>query len=406
MSMGLTIEELKALIEVGKMVNAHLDLDTVLKTIMAVTEKVMKVEASSLVLVEEETGDLLFHLAGGSKAEAIKPLRMKPGEGIVGQVVQSGESMIVNDVENAPGFCKRIDDTSGFKTEAILCVPLKTENQTMGAIEVLNKTCGGDFDEQDKLLCEAIAGQASMAIKMAMLHEQVVNAERLAAIGQTMAGMAHCIKNVLSGLHGGSYMVDLGLRKDDNTMMSKGWGIVKKSSSFIEDLVLDMLTYTKEREPEYEPTDLNEITEAACELMNEKASAQGTSIARSQGAGLEKVLIDPKGIQRCLLNLVSNAVDACSCKENGRVDVCTENIEDEVCRIKVSDNGVGISDEDKAKLFQVFFSTKGTKGTGLGLAVTHKIISEHKGNITVESEFGKGTTFTVTLPMRHEAGCS
>ena len=404
MPAGLNATELQALIEVGKTVNAHLDLDTVLESVMAVTTEVMQVEASSLVLVDEDTGDLEFHVAHGEKAMSVKPLRMAAGEGIVGWAIQSGQPVIVNDVAHDERFFKQIDDTSGFETRAVLCVPLATENRLWGAIEVLNKRSGRGFDEHDRLLCEAIASQAAIAIEVAMLHKRIVSAERLAVVGQTIAGLAHCIKNVLNGIQGGAYMVDLALGKDDRAMLSKGWGMVKRNNQFMQELVLDMLTYSKERSPEYQSVAVDGIIRAVCELMAEKSRERGVALAWTPNDALGEALVDPKGIRRCLLNLISNAVDACDGREGGRVEVCTEIGGPETFRIRVSDNGAGIREEDRKNLFRVFFSTKGSKGTGLGLAVTHKIITEHKGSLTVDSEIGKGTTFTITLPLRKSEG--
>ncbi|MFC1694207.1 ATP-binding protein [Candidatus Latescibacterota bacterium] len=394
--------ELEALIRVSKTVIANLDLDTVLELIMLVTTDVVQVDASSLILIDNETGELVFHIARGKKADIIKPIRMKMGEGIVGCVIQSGKAEIINDVTQDPRFYKKIDNASGFNTRSILCVPLATTNRMWGAIEVINKLDGSNFNDLDLTLCEAIAGQAAIAIENATLHKQIIKTERLAAIGQTIAGLAHCINNVLYGIQGGSYMVDLGLRKNDHLTMMKGWKIVKKNSLFMQDLVLDMLTYSKEREPEYEMVDVNEIIESVCNLMATKASEKGVDIIWAPNSFLDEIVLDSKGIRRCLLNLISNAVDACEKKKGGRVDVSTDVTSDNLCSIIISDNGCGICEEDRRKLFQIFFSTKGSKGTGLGLAVTHKIITEHDGTIDVESEVEQGTKFTIKLPLRKE----
>jgi len=406
MAASLDTGELNALIQVSKTVNAHLDLDTVLESVMSVTTEVMQVEASCLVLVDDETGDLLFHVARGAKAEAVKPIIMKCGEGIVGWVVESGKPTIVNDVTSDPRFYSKVDEDSGFETRAILCVPLATKNRLWGAIEVINKLDDGEFDDRDLELCEAVAAQAAIAIENAVLHADIVRTERLAAIGQTIAGLAHCIKNVLHGIQGGSYMVDLGLRKDDPETLSRGWEIVRKNNTFMQELVLDMLTYSKDRQPECMPADINEIVQGICDLMGQKAAQRGVTISWTPNPGLSEVVLDPKGIRRCLLNLVSNAVDACDGADGGCVEVLTETSGTETFRVKISDNGCGISDEDKEKLFQVFFSTKGSKGTGLGLPVTHKIITEHKGQIEVDSKVGGGTTFTITLPLKSETDLS
>ena len=197
-------------------------------------------------------------------------------------------------------------------------------------------------------------------------------------------------------------MVDLGMRKNNSTTITKGWEIVKKNSAFMQDLVMDMLTYSKEREPEYEMVDIKEIIESVCTMIDTKASEKGVNIIWTPNSFPGKILLDANGIRRCLLNLISNAVDACEQQKEGRVDVSTDVINDNMCSITILDNGYGICEEDREKLFQIFFSTKGSKGTGLGLAVTHKIITEHDGTIDVESEVGQGTKFTIKLPMRKE----
>jgi signal transduction histidine kinase len=261
---------------------------------------------------------------------------------------------------------------------------------------------GRNFVEKDMALCEAIAGQAAIAIENATLHKKIVKTERLAAVGQTIAGLAHCIKNVLNGIQGGSYIIDLGLRKDEPSRVLKGWEIVKKNNAFMQELVLDMLTYSKERKPEYELTNINEIIEDVCDLMEQKAKESGVTVTWTPNTELSKVEVDPKGIRRCLLNLVSNAIDAYEGQQEGLVKVFTELVNNRSFKINISDNGCGMPDEIKEKLFQVFFSTKGSRGTGLGLSVTHKIITEHKGRIEVDSAVGKGTTFTIILPIKRE----
>jgi signal transduction histidine kinase len=395
----LTADELTALVEVGKLVNAELDLDAVLRTVMNAATELMRAEASALVLVDRETGELVFHTARGDKAGEVGSVRLKPGEGIVGAVIESGEPHIANDVANDPMFFEGVDNSTGFTTKSVLCVPLITEDRRWGAIEVLNKEDDQPFDEHDLLLCEVFADQAAAAIGMAFLHEQKVESERMAAIGETVAGLAHCVKNVLNGIQGGTYLVDRGLKNEDLPSVGHGWEMVKKYNGFMKSLTLDMLTYAKEREPEYDRVDVNAIIESVCEMCSSEAQESGVDVAWEGGASLDDVVIDPTGIRRCLLNLVSNAVDACRSENGGRVRVTSQLGDADTFRVLISDNGCGISESDKRKLFRTFFSTKGSRGTGLGLAVTQKIIEEHNGRIEVDSTVGRGTTFTVTLPL-------
>lgn len=404
MQTRLTASELTALVEVGKLMNAELDLDAVLRTVMNAATDLMRAEASALVLVDPETDDLVFHTARGDKAGNVGSVRLKPGEGIVGAVIESGTPHIANDAANDPLFFGGVDDSTGFTTKSVLCVPLIAEDRRWGAIEVLNKEGDRPFDEHDLLLCEVFADQAAVAIGMAFLHQQKVESERMAAIGETVAGLAHCIKNVLNGIQGGTYLVDRGLKNEDLPAVGHGWEKVKKYNGFMKGLTLDMLTYAKERKPEYDRVDVNAIIESVCELCSARAEEDGIAIAWEGDASLSEAVIDPTGIRRCLLNLVSNAVDACRSENGGRVRVASTLGDDGMFRITISDNGCGISDDDKKKLFRTFFSTKGSKGTGLGLAVTQKIIEEHNGRIAVESTLGRGTTFTMTLPLKADGG--
>ena len=400
MTLEQSTKKLNALIEVSKTINAHLDLDAVLTSVMSSTTDVMQAKASSLILVDEKTGELLFHISQGEKANDIKRVRMNPGEGIVGWVVKDGKPAVVNDVTSDDRFCQKVDNESGFVTKSILCVPLTATDKILGAIEVINKGGNELFDNDDLMLCQAIASQATIAIENAILHEKIVKTERLAAIGQTVAGITHCINNVLNGIQGGSYLIDTGLSENDNECIAKGCKVVKEANMFVQDLVRNMLTYSKERKHVFEICDIKEIIDSVCYMLSLKANEMGIKVNYNPGPVDHKIRIAPKEIRRCLLNLISNAIDACADNVEGQVNIYTKLIDDKIMRIKISDNGCGISKEDQKKVFQVFFSTKGPMGTGLGLAVTQKIILEHEGTITVISEPEQGTTFTIDLPLR------
>jgi len=237
------------------------------------------------------------------------------------------------------------------------------------------------------------------------LQQELVNSERLAAIGQTVARLAHYIKNILTGLKGGTYIVNIGLDKNDRDKLKTGWNMVQKNVARVSSLVADLLSYSKEREPEYQECSPNDIAQDVCELMESKAVENEVEIVTDFDLSIEDVSMDPNAIHRSLLNLVSNAIDACifdldMSKKKHRVVVKTKGEKDNIIRFEVKDNGAGMSDEVKGKLFTAFFSTKGGRGTGLGLLVTQKLIQEHGGNIEVSSRLGKGSSFTMRLPYR------
>ncbi|MCG6892882.1 MAG: response regulator [Desulfobacteraceae bacterium] len=236
------------------------------------------------------------------------------------------------------------------------------------------------------------------------LEAELLASERLAAIGQTVAGLAHCIKNILHGFKGGSYLVNVGIDKNNDDKLKNGWQMIQRNIQRTSDLVLDLLSYSKEREPEYQPCTPNEIAGDVCDLFQEHAEDYDIEIVTDFSPDIGQVYMDPRTVHRCLMNLVTNAIDACifdeSVGKDHRVHVSTRKENGEWIAFRVEDNGSGMPEEVREKLFSSFFSTKGAKGTGLGLLVTGKLIEEHKGTIDVESAKGQGTTFTIRFPFQ------
>jgi two-component system, NtrC family, sensor kinase len=236
------------------------------------------------------------------------------------------------------------------------------------------------------------------------LEKELVKSERLAAVGQTVAGLAHGIKNILHGLKGGSYLVDIGIQRNDTEKLKKGWETIKRNIGRTSNLVMDLLSYSKERTPEYEVCRPNEIINDVCELLKAKAEENNIEILTEFDDAVGEVVMDGSIIHEALLNLASNAVDACLFDEDvgkkWQVRLKTVMEPENIIKFEVTDNGAGMDQEVLQKLFTSFFSTKGHRGTGLGLMVTRKIIEEHQGRIEVASQLGQGTTFTVRLPYK------
>ncbi len=234
------------------------------------------------------------------------------------------------------------------------------------------------------------------------LENQLVRSERLAAIGQTIAGMAHGVKNILHGFKGGSYLVDIGIERNDSIKLKKGWDMIQRNVERTSSLVMDLLSYSKERIPEYEKCYPNKIAVDVCELLENIANENHVEIINDFDDSISVVLMDPRTIHRSLMNIMTNAIDACLFDEdtskNWRITLKTVQENNRHIRFEITDNGAGMRDEVKEKLFTSFFSTKGHRGTGLGLLVTRKMVEEHNGRISVASRLGEGTTFTIRLP--------
>jgi two-component system NtrC family sensor kinase len=284
------------------------------------------------------------------------------------------------------------------------CVPILFKNETLGVINLYIRE-GHKRNQREIDFLVAIANTLAGIIRRKRLEQDLVRSERLAATGETVAGLAHCIKNILLPLEGGIYVVEKGFRKNDMEKLHIGWDMVRRNIDKVSNLALDLLTFSKDREPEYESVSPNVITDEVCYLMAswlEDVANADIDLIRDFDPGIGDAYLNPKGIHRCLLNLVSNAMDACIYDKNPdksyRIKVSTRADGNDAVIFQVSDNGCGMDDAVKTQLFTNFFSTKGSRGTGLGLLVTQKIIKEHKGTLSVESEPGQGTTFTMRIP--------
>ncbi len=228
----------------------------------------------------------------------------------------------------------------------------------------------------------------------------------LMILGETIAGMSHTIKNILSGLQGGVYVVDSGLERGKEDRIRQGWDMVKRNVEKVSELVNEILYASKGREPEYTECDPAQILNDVCELYEERLRAEEITLVRDFENDMNPGIMDGPQIHNAVSNLISNALHACRESLNRpHVIKVSGRAEQDELRITVSDNGIGMTDEVREKLFKKFYSTKGSKGTGLGLVITRKIVQEHGGSISVESEPDKGTSFCITIPFKKSNLC-
>ena len=231
------------------------------------------------------------------------------------------------------------------------------------------------------------------------LEQEKLDAERLAAVGQTVAGLAHTIKNMLMGLEGGMYMTNIGLQQGDSELILEGWEILQRNFEKTTSLVKDFLSFAKGRIPELKLVDPNVLTRDIIELYKDTARNQGVELIWEPGEDVKPAFLDPNGMETCLTNLISNGIDAAVMREesDGRVILRTREEYDQLIFESI-DNGYGMDWEIRQKVFTTFFTTKGGKGTGLGLLTTRKIVQEHGGSIEVDSVAGEGSIFRIRLP--------
>jgi len=234
---------------------------------------------------------------------------------------------------------------------------------------------------------------------------EVKNLQRqLTLMGRAVTGMAHRIKNLLMGLEGGIFVVNTGMEDDDKDAVAQGWEMVERNVNRVTRMVKDLLYCSKERRPEFEEgVSPIEIARDVHDLYSTRISGEGIALNVEVEDDVPPGFYDPEGIHSLLSNLVSNAIDACRFdategKESHNITIrCLKGNADTTV-FEVEDNGPGIPEEDVDRVFEDFFSTKGTEGTGVGLLVVQKIAQEHGGTVTFDSSPGEGTRFTVTIP--------
>ncbi|HUU92353.1 MAG TPA: GAF domain-containing sensor histidine kinase [Phycisphaerae bacterium] len=392
-------QALRALVQVSQMVAGNLDLADVLRSSIHAAAEAMNAEACSILLRDPEADALRFHIVDGPQTRGLSSAALPIDDhSIAGWVARHQEPVLIPDAYRDARFNRDYDLRTGFRTKSILCAPLISQEHQVGVMQILNRRDGRAFDEYDLVLSQAVASLIAVAIRNAEEHEARIKAERLATIGQTIAGMAHCVKNILNGLRAGSYIIDQQMADDDDSKVARGWKIVKKNMMLLSNIVMDMLSYSKERKPLYQPCRIGDLCEDIVGLLQQQAADRGVTLVT--GSDLDAVCVDESGLRRCLINLVGNAIDACSAGGGlVKLEAVAADADDRFI-LRVRDNGCGMEPEAREKIFNAFFSTKGGKGTGLGLAVTKKIVEEHGGEIRVESVCGEGTEFTLVLPVK------
>ncbi len=318
---------------------------------------------------------------------------------IINYVMQRGEGVLTTNAMQDQRF-EEGESVQDFGIRSAIAVPIKSRDAILGIIHVDTHVSQGQFSSDDLKLMTAIGCQTALAVENAYLMASQVQQERLAAVGQAIASLSHYIKNILQGIHGGSHAVESGLGRKELESIDKGWDVVRRNLHRINSLVLDMLSYSREAPPNFARTSVNAVMREVVELAQAAAKEKQVVLATDLDTTLPEIPIDSDGLHHACLNILSNAIEAVPAVK-GRVEVTTRlSPHGSEVWITVADNGPGIPLQEQARIFQAFYSTKGQKGTGLGLAVATKIATEHGGSITVNSAPGQGAAFVIHLPRK------
>lgn len=400
------LANLAVMYEASQAVSHILDINQLLERIVDLLFRCIEADRGC-AMVRNSDSNLLEPKAVRWRQGSSAGERMSISSTIVEYVLREKKGVLVSDAARDERFASQ--SIVRFGIREVICVPMKGRHETLGVLyvdtvssarEVATRAAPGKFTEDHLALAGAIAHQAALAVEESRYHQAMVQAERLAAIGQTIAALSHHIKNILQGLRSGGELLEMGLADKEEPLVQKGWKIVRRNQGKIADLVMDMLSYSKDREPAVEDCDLNELVREVLETVQGRTRELGVHVEAKLDE-LPPIPVDPQGFHHALLNVVSNAIDAVEGRPDGRVALATYLEPDGAwARVLVQDNGVGIASGRLPDIFKPFVSTKGAKGTGLGLPVSRKILREHGGDILVQSQVGKGSRFLLRLPVK------
>ncbi len=345
---------------------AHSFLDTMVKTSM---DGIFAIDGDGKVPILNPAARMLLNIQEGQHVSKEQIASLLP-PGFVEQISNGPEHVYLPEVE--------ITNLHGEK------VPVRL--------------VGNQLQVDNKFLGMAVSIQDLRELKQ--LEKEKLEAERMAAVGQTVAGLAHGVKNLITSLEGGMYMLKSGINKGNVDRLQQGVEMLARNTDRISMFVRSFLSFSKGRQIKVQLNKPNDIAKEVVNAHMVRAKDLGIDLRIGAGRTLKSAPMDYESIHECLTNLVGNAIDACRVSEKKRLCHVTVRTFEEngVIIYEVVDNGSGMDYEVKKKVFTTFFTTKGLGGTGLGLLMTKKNIQEHGGKIEMESEKGEGTTFRIRLP--------
>jgi len=342
---------LQAMYRAALAVSQTLDIDKLLHRIMELIFESVEADRGCVMLTDADTGRLQPKVQR-TRRNSKDGDRITISETILDYVMENGEGVLTSDAQQDDRWNPAASIVRMGIREAI-CVPMRGRYDIVGVIyidtstspqELMLKGVANRFSEDHLKLMVAIAHQAALAVEDTRYYSAMVQAERLAAVGQTIATLSHHIKNILQGIRGGSYLIEMGLSEHDETVVRKGWKIVEKNQNKISALVLDMLTFSKEREPDLQPADINRVVCDVVELMQAHAADLDVAVHCRLADDIPTLVFDPEGMHRAILNVITNAIDAAADSErSGNVEVATAYLpEDGKIQVSIRDDGPGI----------------------------------------------------------------
>jgi len=405
------IKQLTTLYEIGKTLSSTLDLDELFKKALELLKDRWGYVLGGIFFLDKEKDELYIRHVVGRNFEEVRQMRFKVGvDGIVGWVAKTGELLYVPDVSKDPRY---IPGSPAGKSE--VAVPFKIRDRVIGVLDIESNEPRG-FDEEDLKTLSSFVSQMSISIENAQLfsdlkqtlqelrqaQDQIVQAEKLRAMGEMASGVAHDFNNVLAVVLGNIQLLLYQLDHLSPEEIREGLKIIEQSSKDGAETVRRIQEFTGvRRDKEFVSLSLNEVITEVVNITQprwkDQTQKKGIQVGLAAQLGeIPLIMGNPSELREVLTNIIFNAVDAMP--EGGKLTIATQPQAEGWVEVRIADTGIGMTEEVKKRIFDPFFTTKGVTNSGLGMSVSYGIIKRHGGEILIESELGKGTTFIIHLP--------
>ncbi|MCS6859976.1 MAG: PocR ligand-binding domain-containing protein [Abditibacteriales bacterium] len=413
------LEQVRALCEVGKTMHTDLDVDRTLESIVDAVMRVLKVTAAFVMLIEANSNLMSIRAARGLSEETTRSARFVVGTGIVGHVAATGESAVVPDMQQDPRVAYRaVDEKENLRS--LIAVPLRGAGGVIGVLAACTPE-PHRFTEDDLALLTTLAGQAAVAVENARLYQQVaaqvkelsaaydalqqaqqrlIDSERLAVIGRVASSIAHEVRNPLTAIMAFASTIRDHVVQLAPAQTAQFAETIVDECRRLNKLIDDIRDYAKPKQYHVETQPIRDVIEEVLSFLRLDPTFKRFPIYRRFEAD-PLARYDRDRMKQVFINLLRNAAEAID-KDDGKIEVAITEAAGQIA-ISISDNGKGIPPDQRERIFEPFYTTKGEEGTGLGLGIVRQIIISHGGRIAVDSAVGKGTTFTVFLPSVHDA---
>ncbi len=403
--------QIESLIEISSLINSSLEINEVLENSMRVVEELTDAETSSIFEIDFEVNELFFRLARGESKAGVDKVRMKVGEGIAGWVAGSGKPVLSPDTEQDPRFCKKVDDVTCFKTKSILALPIRHKERIIGVLEVINKKGQGTFDNKDMEMLTLVSNQIGIAMENARLYSRIkekftltraelkesqsklIRSERMVALGKLAHGVAHTVRNPVASI--GGFARRLNKKQLLDKSGSEYVDLIIRETERLEDIVKNVEILTSLPEPRCRQCNLSSFIENTIREWKHKSKLDNIKFETDLLQEDPVAYLDDTLMAMVLGLLFDNAGEAM--QQVGTIAVSAYRKNGWMV-VSVADRGGGVANKDLPHLFDPFFTTK-TYGTGLGLAMVNRIVSDHNGEVEVHAGAKGGTEVSVRLPL-------